>query len=262
MSMIVLFSKMIASFKQIGLQGTLIRMAQYPFRGHFSRRRRELFESRVLSAQNIEERFTEIYKMNYWGSHESVSGYGSTLENTENIRALLPELFRKFNIRSVFDAPCGDFNWMSYVLEESEISYTGGDIVRPLVEQLNAQHGNSRIKFVHVDLTDGEFPHADMMICRDCFLHLSFRDTKKVLQNFIGSGIPLLLTTTYVNNGQFANRDIATGDARGIDLFAAPYNFDKDVLFRIEDPKTPTPVREMCLWTREQISLAVRQFEC
>jgi hypothetical protein len=81
-----------------------------------------------------------------------------------------------------------------------------------------------------------------------------------VLQNFINSKIPYLLTTTHINDGKIRNKDIATGDFRLIDLFAAPYHFPMDVLFRIEDWKMPDPKREMCLWTREQIIYALGNF--
>lgn len=236
--MISLARKTVASFKQLGFKETLIRIVQYPFRGRIARHRRREFERSILARESIEERFTKIYETNYWGSHESVSGYGSTLESTENVRAVLPELFRKYSIHSVFDAPCGDFNWMQHVLKRCNVRYIGGDIVFPLIQKLNARYASSNIKFIHIDLTKDQFPYADIMICRDCLFHLSYEDTLKLLKNFVKSEIPLLLTTTYVNASQFSNRDIVSGDARAIDLFAPPFNFDKDVLFRFEDPKT------------------------
>jgi hypothetical protein len=83
------------------------------------------------------------------------------------------------------------------------------------------------------------------MICRDCLFHLSFHDIKLVLENFIKSNISYLLTTTYINTDNFKNKDIATGDLRKIDLFAAPFYFSKDVYFRIEDWKAPWPKPEV-----------------
>ena len=52
---------------------------------------------------------------NYWGNRESVSGDGSTLAYTHNLRHELAKFLRAFRVVSMFDAPCGDFNWMRAV---------------------------------------------------------------------------------------------------------------------------------------------------
>jgi hypothetical protein len=202
---------------------------------------------------NLEDRFTQIYKINYWGSNESVSGRGSTLELTSNLRNKLPGLFNKFSIRSVFDGPCGDFNWMNYVVEKADIDYIGGDIVLPLIEANRSKYANNKVKFIKIDLTKDELPSTDLMICRDCLFHLSYEDTKLVLNNFVRSNISYLLTTTYENNNSFKNKDIITGHFRSIDLFSPPYNFPKEILFKIDDWVAPEDPRFMCLWSREQV---------
>jgi hypothetical protein len=210
---------------------------------------------------SLEARFTAVYRNRQWGGgqpSENSSGPGSTLEYTKRLRAELPKLFQHFSIRSVFDAPCGDFNWMRYVLLECrEISYVGADIVSPLVEANIAQHENDRVKFLHLDLTTANFPKADLMICRDCLFHLSYEDIKCILLGYVASGIPYLLTSTHIGN--FKNCDFSSsGDFRLIDLFSEPFNFPKDVMYRIEDWTPPFPPREMCLWNRAQVISALR----
>ena len=63
---------------------------------------------------------------NRWGSAESISGAGSELAMTAGYRDQLAQLLPRF--KSMFDAPCGDLNWMHLVLERVEIDYSGGDI--------------------------------------------------------------------------------------------------------------------------------------
>jgi len=201
-----------------------------------------------------ERRFTEIYRGNLWGGTESVSGPGSSLDYTANLRNALPALFDALSIASVFDAPCGDFHWMKYVLAGHPLDYTGGDIVRPLIEDNTARYGTPRIRFIHIDLTREAYPRADLMIARDFLFHLSYEDTGLVLANFVKSGIKYLLTTTHANETGFSNRDIETGGFRQIDLFAPPYNFPRAALAAIEDWKPPSARRLMCLWSREQIA--------
>jgi hypothetical protein len=182
---------------------------------------------------------------------------GSHLANTENLRNHLPKLFATYNTRSIFDAPCGDFNWMKHVLEDYPLDYTGADIVAPLIESLNSKYRDERTRFLHLDLTTESFPLADLMLCRDCLFHLSYDDTRSALRNFVESEIPYLLTTTHINSGQIVNRDITTGAWRPIDLFSAPYGFPREVLFRINDSRAEDIEKEMCLWSRDQVRQAL-----
>ncbi len=253
-----IINKIMASFKSIGIIPTLIKLIKHLFNKILINKK---IRQDIYQLQNIEDRFTEIYHKNAWGNFESVSGNGSTLEGTINLRSKLPGLIEKFSIQTVFDAPCGDFNWMRHVVENNKLNYIGGDIVRPLIDSHNANFKNGMTNFLHVDLTKDDFPSADLMICRDCLFHLSYSDTKLVLQNFINSNIPYFLTTTYVNNGEISNRDISTGDFRLIDLFSSPYHFEQDVLFRIEDTIPNESPREMCLWSREQIITTMTKFQ-
>ena len=221
----------------------------------------KIFKSRILSLRSNEDRFTWIYKNNYWTSSESRSGVGSTLKYTENLRKELPNLFREYEIQQVFDAPCGDFNWMKHLLSSVDIHYIGGDIVKPLIEFLNINHKSKTVSFFHFDLIKDIPPHVDLMVCRDCLFHFSFEDTRAVLENFIKSNTPYLLTTTHKNeNDLFTNKNILTGDFRYIDLFSPPYNFPRNPLYAIDDWMAPEPERQMCMWSREQIISSLKIF--
>src|SRR6266704_119458 len=63
----------------------------------------------------LQAAFTQIYRDNAWQNAESRSGHGSTVERTALIRYVLAALVEEFGIRSLLDAPCGDFNWMKEV---------------------------------------------------------------------------------------------------------------------------------------------------
>jgi hypothetical protein len=82
------------------------------------------------------DKFTEIYNNNGWCSPESRSGNGSELKNTIKLRSELPYLFVKYNIKSILDIPCGDFNWMKEV-DLTNIEYKGADIVESLINLNN-----------------------------------------------------------------------------------------------------------------------------
>lgn len=254
-----LLNKLACSLMDRGLIETTKIIIGYPRMIQSRRLASEKWAS-VLATKSVEEKFNTIYKNNLWGCAESVSGPGSTLRYTENLRKNLPNLIDRFGIKKIFDAPCGDFGWMSDFLQSVRVSYIGADVVFPLIESHKKLFENERIQFIHMDIIKNPFPLADIMICRDCLFHLSFSDTRAVLLNYLASGIPYLLTTTHSNLDGFANRDIVTGDFRLIDLFSEPYNFPRDTLESIDDWLAPEPERKMCLWSREQVILALGCF--
>lgn len=241
--------KLIESVQSIGYISTFRKLIILPIK----LLKYKLIKRDVLFIVGAEQRFTRIYERNYWGDNESVSGPGSTFEYTKNLRDKLPTLFNKYKIASILDAPCGDLNWMKHVLDTSEIKYIGADIVPDIIKKNKANFENDTTSFLHLDITKGALPKADLMICRDCLFHLSYSDINSFFLNFISSDIPYLLTTTHVNNNKFENTDIETGDVRAIDLFSPPFSLPKDVLCEIEDYVEKGSERVMCLWHRDQL---------
>jgi hypothetical protein len=216
----------------------------------------KFFLRKIFSSSDIKTRFTKIYEENYWGSEESRSGSGSTMLYTTNLRRQLPLLLNKFGVRSVFDAPCGDFNWMSQAMKDLPVQYIGADIVQTLINENKIRYENENILFLHLDITRDELPYADLMLCRDFLMHLSYADTREFFKKYIESKIPYLLLTSHLTSDGFKNSDIKTADFRLTDLFKPPYNMPKNVLYEIEDWLKPEPPRKMYLWSRNQVICA------
>jgi hypothetical protein len=202
--------------------------------------------------------WTRWYEQKGLMNVESRSGDTSTLRSTKNLRRELPRLLHKFDVRTLFDAPCGDMNWMRELLKDVDVDYIGGDIVAPMIEQNRSDPELSqRAKFITLDLTRDQLPPADLMLARDFLFHLSFEHTLAFLRNFASSDIRYLLTTSHINEVKFENRDIRTGHFRPIDLFQPPYNFPADTLDQILDGKND---RYLYLWTRAQVADACEKF--
>uniref|UniRef100_UPI0030DBA6DB hypothetical protein n=1 Tax=Nodularia spumigena TaxID=70799 RepID=UPI0030DBA6DB len=91
---------------------------------------------------NAKEIFHDHYTNNLWGSEESVSGPGSTIQYTENIRKEIPKLVKNLGIKVFLDAPCGDFNWFRMISWQEPIQYIGADIVEPLINRNKLLYGN------------------------------------------------------------------------------------------------------------------------
>jgi SAM-dependent methyltransferase len=164
--------------------------------------------------------FTRIFENNSWSDSESRSGGGSNLEATAAIRGALPDLFRRYGIRSVVDAPCGDLRWMATLLPEIEL-YTGVDVVPQLVHDNRARYASPRVRFLERDLAAEPPPAADLIICRDCLVHLPTELATSALRNIAATPARYLLTTTFPRTS--TNRDVITGAWRPINLELAPF---------------------------------------
>lgn len=197
--------------------------------------------------KNPQKIFTDIYKRNAWGCDESYSGWNSTLATTADLRKQLPELFSRYQISSMNDIPCGDFNWMKAV-ELGSTFYFGGDIVPALIEANKRKWESENRKFGVINLLSDPLPKADLFLCRGCLDHFSEADVKKTILNIRKSGCTYLLATTYP---KALNSNILTGDYRPINLTAPPYNFPEALLLIPDDEDAlagSEPTKYLGLW--------------
>jgi hypothetical protein len=171
--------------------------------------------------------FSIIYKNNFWGSRESYSGGGSQINTTKTIREKLPLLWKQYMIKTFLDAPCGDYNWMKEI-KKDDIVYIGGDIVNELIEQNNKKYRAENVSFKVIDITQDILPTVDMIFCKDCLQHLSYKNIFKVLNNFKKSDSKYLLTTSYPLT--LSNWDIFDGDYRPLNLRIKPFNLPKPLI--------------------------------
>ncbi|MER7083354.1 hypothetical protein SAMN02982929_00147 [Saccharopolyspora kobensis] len=175
-----------------------------------------------LAQQDTSGVFRYIFERNLWGSAESVSGAGSESAATAHIRTEIPALLRRWGVRSVADVPCGDFGWLS-TTDLGVASYFGADIVPELVEHNRLRYAADDRRFEVLDLTRDRLPAADLVLCRDCLVHLDFERIRAALRNIRDSGVRYLLTTTFPELA--VNVDIQTGDWRPLNLQLAPFAF-------------------------------------
>jgi hypothetical protein len=179
--------------------------------------------TRASAIKDVNPRFSEFYHANVFGGRESRSGEGSSLEQTATIREEMPKLLKEIGARTFLDAPCGDFNWIQHVDLGVE-TYLGADVVEELVAENQRRYGSESRQFSCVNLIEDEPPAADVVFCRDCLVHLSFEQAKRVLQNFQRSGSRYVLTTTFVDRAE--NVDLKGRDVwRTLNLEMPPFNF-------------------------------------
>ncbi len=167
--------------------------------------------------------FDEVYRHNIWRDKESVSGPGSNLRETAILRTQLPKLLKQYSIASILDLPCGDFNWMR-MLDLDGITYIGGDIVEAIVIENQTKYHQKNVVFKKINLLEDKLPKVDLILCRDCLVHFSYKDIHRALEQIKNSGSTYLLTTTYPEK---KNKDIVTGGWRPLNLNSAPFLLPK-----------------------------------
>ncbi len=181
----------------------------------------------------MQQTFAPFYKENRWGDDESVSGPGSNLTRTAKLRRELPALLEEIGARTLLDAPCGDFNWIQHTQLGID-QYIGVDVVPALIARNEKLYGDDKTRFIVLDLTRDKLPHVDVILCRDCFIHFSYRHIAAAIRNFKRSGATYLLTNSYPLWRDNAN--IRTGDFRHLNLTLPPFNFPPP-LKRIEEKR-------------------------
>ena len=216
--------------------------------------KRIFFEKIIFRLKNKKKVFEKIYKYNYWGSNESLSGPGSDKIKAKNLISHLPLIIKKYQIFKVFDAPCGDLNWIEEILNKNIIQeYVGADIVKDLIMKNKLKKFTSKCKFLNFDIINDNFPDADLWICRDILYHFSYEDIFKTLHNFCKSDTKYILVSNNLVDDKHINKNIKTGDYRSLSLYHEPFNFKKNPIEVISDVKFDVFKEEMCLWSREQI---------
>ncbi|MDH2402982.1 class I SAM-dependent methyltransferase [Bradyrhizobium sp. SSUT18] len=176
-----------------------------------------------LAGLDLAARFVRIEQTNLWGAATSVSGLGSEDPATAAIREALPLLLQRLGARSLLDAPCGDAGWIARL--KLDLDYTGIDIVPSLIEanRRRVAGGESSGRFLVADITRDALPCADVILCRDCTVHLSFDNIVRAVARFRMSGARFLLVTTFPE--WEGNRDCEDGDWRALNMEKAPFDW-------------------------------------
>lgn len=172
------------------------------------------------------KRFSKVFRQNLFHGQESLSGEGSSLEQTETIRHEISKALSDFNIRSVLDIPCGDFNWMKEI-EAETFEYLGADVVPELIEMLSHRNEDPRRSFIVLDIVRNSLPKVDLIFCRDLLVHLESKDVFSAIRNIKASGSKWLMTTNFTADRPYKNLPAITRGIpwRPINFSLSPFSF-------------------------------------
>ena len=182
----------------------------------------------------------------YVSQSGSISGTGSQLSATEDVRKQLLIIFEKYNIKTVTDAPCGDFFWMKHV-DLSKIDYIGYDVIEGMVNNNISNFKKPNINFQLLDVLNQLVRKSDLLICRDFLFHIGNSDICKILDNFRKSGCTYLLSTTFDYTTENLNKKSSDYSSRPINLKISPFNMGEPIYTFVETAPENRG-RSMSLW--------------
>ena len=178
----------------------------------------------------MREIWEKAYKNNIKTSMESISGCGSSLDQTKEVVRQLPILFEKYGITSMLDIPVGDMHWI-YGVNLKYVDYIGADIVQEQVQSNVEKYEHIGMHFQCLDITKDDLPKVDLILCRDLLVHFSFEDVFAAFRNIVRSGSTYFLSTTFTDK---YNMRIATGEWHCINLRLPPYSLPKPLELIVE----------------------------
>ena len=214
-------------------------------------------------SSSIVERLTQTFEDNLWGDPESKSGAGSSLSSTERVRGELQELLKDFDLRSIGDLGCGDFNWMQHI-DFSNRRYTGVDVVESMISSNVEKYASENISFERADLIHSEIGKYDLIILRDVLVHLTMEDIFYVLKNIIESESRYLLATSFTNDRKNIDLKSSAEHWRTLSLHKYPFNFPEPLHIINEDCQEGNGLfqdKSLVLWKISDLKSAIDQFE-
>lgn len=192
---------------------------------------------------DVARTFDNIYKTDFWSPLGDGSGPGSEPNSVEKTMYTLHQFIRDKNITTIVDAGCGACKWTSLMLnrvDDRHLQYTGVDASNTAVERAraNMREVKHAVDIHQGDISQFDFPEADMLLCRDTLQHLSYKEIRAVLKHFANSKIQWFLIGSYPEDPD--NRDISPGDYFSINLEQAPFSMmPQDSLPESSPPNEP-----------------------
>ena len=129
----------------------------------------------------MEDVFTKIYETNAWGNNGNAeysgsSGDGSCINyNKDTYVPFLKKFITEHNIKTIVDLGCGDFQCGKLIYDDLDVSYTGYDAYKKIIEYNSSQCTLPKYTFNHLDFCNNKesIRSGDLCILKDVIQHWS-----------------------------------------------------------------------------------------
>ena len=200
-----------------------------------------------MNKSNFEsaKKFVEMKRRH---NEESLSGPGSWIAVTGDAVNFIDYVIKKYNIKSILDLGCGDWNWFNKV-DLSNCSYIGWDADELMIGDNQSEYGAENISFFVKDIFNNEYPPVDLIICRDVLFHVELELSTKLINN-VKQKSKFFLSTCHRNiNHNSGIKKYCNIEGWGffdINLNTTPFNLlDREIEYQHESklPRRGPPLR-------------------
>lgn len=167
----------------------------------------------------MEEAFTKVYEEKHWGDngeteYSGSSGSGSSLEYNKSYIPYLREVIKMNHIKTVVDLGCGDFKCGPAIYEGLDVSYTGYDVYKKIVDYNTSRHPNYTFKHLDFCNKKEEIIRADICILKDVIQHWSLDNIYTFLDYLVDNKCFKFILLVNCCHQIQDNQDIYNGDFR------------------------------------------------
>ena len=170
----------------------------------------------------MEQVFTDVYENKDWGDNNNVayngsSGKGSGIDyNKDSYVPFLKKYIVENNIKNIVDLGCGDFECGKLIYDDLDISYTGYDAYKKIIDYNSTQHSLPKYNFIHLDFCNNkeQIINGELCILKDVIQHWSLDNIYKFLDYLIEYKKCKYILICNCRNQTADNTDIQNGDWR------------------------------------------------
>ena len=199
----------------------------------------------------MEQVFTTLYEHNYWGNNQNPeyrgsSGGGSDVDYNKNTYVpFLKQFIKEREIKTVVDLGCGDFRCGPLIYDDLDVSYTGYDAYKKVVNFHLKHYSLPKYAFNHLDFCNKkeDIVAGDLCILKDVIQHWSLINIYTFLDYLVKHKKFKYILVCNCCNQVKDNTDILNGDWRALSYNYLPlkkynptklYNYDTKEVSVIE----------------------------
>ena len=183
---------------------------------------RDIFQNIYLNERWSRTSNEEIELSEKFGfDHVPESGAGSVVAYSQPWINAVNEYIAKDDVQTILDIGSGDFN-LSKELDLLGKTYIGLDVAPYIYEKTSVAYTTSNVSFMLGDAVTMDLPAADLIICKDVFIHQDNASILTLLEKVEATAKYALIANCYLPSVD--NPDTENGIYRPLNLDTAPFN--------------------------------------
>ena len=170
----------------------------------------------------MEKSFTNLYENKLWGDNKNdnylgSSGDGSQISyNNDTYIPFLKDFITKNKITNIVDFGCGDFNCGNLIYNDLDITYTGYDVYKKIIDYNLTQYSLPKYNFIHLDFYNNQqsIINGELCILKDVLQHWSLYNINRFLDYLVKQKVFKYILICNCCNQTEDNTDIQNGNFR------------------------------------------------